>query len=357
MILKQTVFFVILICSGLHASHDDLPRIVLQTSALNPARGFTVWRSPPQTLTFSWLSYGSFTKIKHHTEQIDGDFEITISPYTCSYDNAVLIDGLDRYDRSKLAENSFDIMHFNLPGLNINGFIRGEAALIFYSPNRILTKEIISYLENWFVQKCVRQIFIQLNNYQKGLGPLYAANDTTYNQVSLLKDTGFSDLSGCVNFMTGSIEGWFLKEPLEEQRTPHILNNISVMTRHSIVRCEPPLYSLSNHLSVFVRDQRGIVQGGALCSYEPDAFMPHIYVHAFYMNETVRGTGLGKTVMTQLESYTRYLKIPNLLLGTCDHQAPWFYEKIGYKRLYALPKQFQDRQGHYLTEYDYVKTL
>ena len=64
-----------------------------------------------------------------------------------------------------------------------------------------------------------------------------------------------------------------------------------------------------------------------------------------------------KIVMNELEKYVRTRDINLLLLGTSDHQAPWFYEKIGYKRSMTMPKHLKDYDGQYVNSYHYVKTL
>ena len=114
---------------------------------------------------------------------------------------------------------------------------------------------------------------------------------------------------------------------------------------------------LSENFGVFVRDCRGTVQGGIWGSLVKDAHHPHAYIHAFFMNESIRGTGLGKLTMDQVEDYVKSSGITLLALGTCDFQAPKLYEKIGYVRDATTPKILKGRDREYCSSYLYHKPL
>ena len=75
------------------------------------------------------------------------------------------------------------------------------------------------------------------------------------------------------------------------------------------------------------------------------------------MDESIRGTGFGKHIMTYVEEYTRERGIHQITLETADAQAPWFYEKIGYQKYGSIPGFIKGRDGTYMGYNSYVKKL
>lgn len=116
----------------------------------------------------------------------------------------------------------------------------------------------------------------------------------------------------------------------------------------------PPLLE---QFGVFVRDESGQTKGCVFGKIEALAAHPHAFINLFFMDESIRGTGLGKKVMEHAETYIKNRGINLIELGTSDHQAPWFYEKIGYTRESTLPKFFKGRDGQYINAYNYYKNL
>lgn len=75
------------------------------------------------------------------------------------------------------------------------------------------------------------------------------------------------------------------------------------------------------------------------------------------MDASVRGTGLGKLTMDLVEEYVKSCGISLLALGTCDFQAPKFYENIGYVCDATVPKIVKERDGGYCSSHFYHKAI
>ena len=79
-------------------------------------------------------------------------------------------------------------------------------------------------------------------------------------------------------------------------------------------------------LTVFVRDDAGVVQGGLMGHY----LWEWLYVDKFWLSDEARGMGLGRDVMAQAEAWAVALGARWSHLNTLDFQALAFYERHGY---------------------------
>jgi ribosomal protein S18 acetylase RimI-like enzyme len=82
-------------------------------------------------------------------------------------------------------------------------------------------------------------------------------------------------------------------------------------------------------LGVFVRDARGaILAAAAGHSWGGTAELKQVWVHP-----TLRGRGLGRSLVQAAEAEARRRGCAQLLLSTHSFQAPDFYRKLGFERL------------------------
>ncbi len=56
-------------------------------------------------------------------------------------------------------------------------------------------------------------------------------------------------------------------------------------------------------------------------------------VNHLWVQENYRGSGLGLSLMNEVEVHARKMKCTQIVLFTHSFQAPQFYEKLGFKRM------------------------
>ena len=83
---------------------------------------------------------------------------------------------------------------------------------------------------------------------------------------------------------------------------------------------------------VVVRDEKRTLKGGAAGVVN----MGLVYVHALWLDDELRGKGVGRRVMLALEEEARRRGASRAALDTYDFQARDFYEHLGYRVYGAL---------------------
>lgn len=83
---------------------------------------------------------------------------------------------------------------------------------------------------------------------------------------------------------------------------------------------------------VSVRDVHDVMRGGAYCSVGFAA----LFVKWLWLDDTVRGAGIGRTVMAAGEAEARRRGARMAHLDTFNFQARGFYEKLGYREFGRL---------------------
>jgi GNAT superfamily N-acetyltransferase len=85
-------------------------------------------------------------------------------------------------------------------------------------------------------------------------------------------------------------------------------------------------------LGVFVRDLAGrLVAGAAGYTWGGACVLRQVWV-----DETLRGRGLGRELLARAEAEARRRGCRLLLLGTHSFQAPGFYQKLGFEHVAEL---------------------
>lgn len=97
-------------------------------------------------------------------------------------------------------------------------------------------------------------------------------------------------------------------------------------------------------ISVFVRDDKWQVIGGAICSAYWNAFS----INILWLPEEVRGKGLGRRILAECESAARQHRCDFMHVDTMSFQALDFYRKFGYKLFGTLPGYRGGMARHYL---------
>lgn len=85
-------------------------------------------------------------------------------------------------------------------------------------------------------------------------------------------------------------------------------------------------------LRLFVRDEDGAVAGGLIA----DVYFGWTFVKILWVDERLRGHGLGAELMRRAETAARELGCTGIWLDTFTFQAPDFYRKLGYEEFGRL---------------------
>lgn len=76
------------------------------------------------------------------------------------------------------------------------------------------------------------------------------------------------------------------------------------------------------------------------------------YVETLWVDDSLRGQGVGKRLMLATESYIHQLGLNGIFLYTADFQAPYFYPKLGYDIIGKLPDRPKGYNATYFAKTD-----
>ena len=85
-------------------------------------------------------------------------------------------------------------------------------------------------------------------------------------------------------------------------------------------------------LSIYARDEFGVVQGGLTGS----SYYDWLFVKWLWVAEPFRGRGIGSKLLMRAEEIARERNVGAVYLDTFTFQAPDFYEKHGYREFGRL---------------------
>ena len=129
-------------------------------------------------------------------------------------------------------------------------------------------------------------------------------------------------------------------ENIESKRTQELANLIRA---YNISNREP---SKSEPLNIYLEDEQGNLMAGMAA----ETFGNWLEIEYLYVRDDVRRQGLGSKIlkMAELESFNRGCKYS--FVNTFHFQAPEFYEKHGYKEVFALKKYPYIGERYYYTK-------
>ena len=85
-------------------------------------------------------------------------------------------------------------------------------------------------------------------------------------------------------------------------------------------------------VKLFVRDETGLIRGGLT----GDIWGGWLHIHILWLDESLRGAGLGRRLMEAAEAEARNAGCPYAHLDTHSFQATDFYKKLGYEEFGRL---------------------
>lgn len=117
-------------------------------------------------------------------------------------------------------------------------------------------------------------------------------------------------------------------ENTESEKTQELANLIRAYNR---AKREP---SKSEPLNIYLEDEQGNLMGGMAA----ETFGNWLEIEYLYVRDDLRGQGLGSKILKMAEKESRERSCKYSFVDTFNFQAPKFYEKHGYKEVFALKK-------------------
>lgn len=113
-----------------------------------------------------------------------------------------------------------------------------------------------------------------------------------------------------------------LREAHDDRSADAVLND--KLWRHNVERCGD---GQRQELRVLFEDADGVVRAGLL----GDTFWGFLYVDVLFVDEELRGQGLGSRLLARAEELARERGCHSVQLDTFSWSYPSFYERHGYE--------------------------
>lgn len=132
----------------------------------------------------------------------------------------------------------------------------------------------------------------------------------------------------------------FRLENRESKKTQELGNLIRAYNQS---KREP---SKSEPLNIYVEDQQGNLIAGMVA----ETFGNWLEIEYLYVQENLRGQGLGSNILNRAEKEARERKCKYSFVNTYQFQAPNFYKKHGYEEVFALKEYPYTGERYYYTK-------
>ena len=129
-------------------------------------------------------------------------------------------------------------------------------------------------------------------------------------------------------------------ENTKSERTHELANLIRAYNR---ANREP---SKSEPLNIYLEDEEGNLVAGMVA----ETFGNWLEIEYLYVSEDLRRQGIGSKILKMAENESRNRCCKYSFVDTFNFQAPKFYEKHGYKEVFALKKYPYIGERYYYTK-------
>ena len=99
-------------------------------------------------------------------------------------------------------------------------------------------------------------------------------------------------------------------------------------------------------LALSVRDEAGVVVGGLIGELRMD----YLHVDLLWIDESQRGTGVGKRLLDMAEAEARKFGATHMHLSTWSFQAPDFYRAMGFTEFGRIKDHPAGFDNHYFVK-------
>ena len=129
-------------------------------------------------------------------------------------------------------------------------------------------------------------------------------------------------------------------ENIESKRTQELANLIRAYNKSNR---EP---SKSEPLNIYLEDEQGNLVAGMVA----ETFGNWLEIEYLYVSDDLRGQGIGSKILKMAERESKERGCKYSFVDTFNFQAPKFYEKYGYKEVFALKKYPYTGERYYYTK-------
>lgn len=126
-------------------------------------------------------------------------------------------------------------------------------------------------------------------------------------------------------------------ENIESQKAQEIGNLIRSYNRSKREAAE------SESLNLYVEDDSGQLMAGLVA----EIFGNWLEIEYLFVKEDLRGQGIGSQLLKQAESEAKKRNSRFAFVNTYQFQAPAFYQKYGYKKVFTMKDYPYTGQRHY----------
>ena len=124
---------------------------------------------------------------------------------------------------------------------------------------------------------------------------------------------------------------------IESQKAQEIGNLIRSYNRSKREAAE------SESLNLYVEDDSGQLMAGLVA----ETFGNWLEIEYLFVKEDLRGQGIGSQLLQQAESEAKKRNCRFAFVNTYQFQAPAFYQKYGYKKVFTMKDYPYTGQRHY----------
>lgn len=322
---------------------------------LHPAKGHTLWFEENRT-TSIWLP----KRLRKVDVKIDGGIEITFSPLVYPRDGLAVAHGLEQYNRNKVGAGKIAESTDTWGGiLKVASQPIGEVIGLNVNGSLIIDLEALQsalHCSAFEASHFFPEIIHSVNSRKDKRIHQILTESYDDRCFSVLRSSGFKTLDiSPVSLTTGKRPQAFYYDSFSSQV---LQSRVSCSLIQWIASSDTPsdASSFKDTFGIFIRTPGG-VKGGLLGTLHKDAKIPHAYIEKFWVDESIRGTGLGRKLIIFAEDYIKNQDLHRVRLGTCTFQAPDFYRKIGFKEVFRLPRFFQLSDGTWADAFTFEKTI
>jgi len=129
-------------------------------------------------------------------------------------------------------------------------------------------------------------------------------------------------------------------ENIESKRTQELANLIRSYNRSNR---EP---SKSEPLNIYLEDEQSNLKEGMVA----ETFGNWLEIEYLYVSDDLRGQGIGSKILKMAERESKERGCKYSFVDTFNFQAPEFYEKHGYKEVFALKEYPYTGERYYYTK-------
>ncbi|WHE88141.1 GNAT family N-acetyltransferase [Lachnoanaerobaculum gingivalis] len=104
--------------------------------------------------------------------------------------------------------------------------------------------------------------------------------------------------------------------------------------------------SKSEPLNIYLEDEQGNLKAGMVA----ETFGNWLEIEYLYVSDDLRGQGIGSKILKMAERGSKERGCKYSFVDTFNFQAPKFYEKHGYKEVFALKNYPYTGERYYYTK-------